>query len=138
MEKNTLNRLKLELESFKALVIANLIGAALTMAFTLLFSLDEIMPLISGEPLPMSGLPYLVLIIAGMAFAITWITRSAELMEEHDEITAGFGDFSDQIKRTGERMGLGLEDRPLGHEQHRADHEEQRSQDCSGADLSVH
>ncbi len=97
MEKNTLNRLKIELESFKALVIANLIGAALTMAFTMVFSIDEVMPLISGAPLTLSGLPYLVLIIAGMAFAITWITRSAELMGEHDEITKDF----DEIMKEG-------------------------------------
>ena len=98
MEKNTLNRLKIELESFKALVIANLVGAALTMAFTMAFSVDKIIPFITGGPLTPKELPYLVLIIAGMAFAITWITRSAELMGEHDEITK---DFDEILKEDG-------------------------------------
>jgi len=96
MEKNTLSRLKIELESFKALVIANLVGAALTMAFAIVFSIDEVMPLITGAPLTMRGLPYLALIIAGMAFAVTWITRSAELMGEHDEITKDFDQVMDE------------------------------------------
>ncbi len=99
MEKNTLNRLKIELESFKALVIANLVGAALAMAFAIVFSIDEVMPLISGAPLTMRGLPYLALIIAGMAFAITWITRSAELRGEHDDIT---NDFDEILKEGGD------------------------------------
>lgn len=96
MEKNTLSRLKIELESFKALVIANLVGAALTMAFAIVFSIDEVMPLFSGAPLAVSGLPYLALIIAGMAFAVTWITRSAELMGEHDEITKDLDEVLDE------------------------------------------
>ena len=96
MEKNILSRLKIELESFKALVIANLVGAALTMAFAIVFSIDEVMPLITGAPLPVSGLPYLALIIAGMVFAVTWIIRSAELMGEHDEITKDLDQVMDE------------------------------------------
>jgi hypothetical protein len=99
MEKNTLSRLKIELESFKALVIANLVGAALTMAFAIVFSIDEVTPMITGAPLTMRGLPYLALIIAGMAFAVTWITRSADLMGEHDEITK---DFDEILKEGGD------------------------------------
>ena len=99
MEKNTLNRLKIELESFKGLVIANLIGAALTIGFTMAFSVDKIIPFITGGPLTLSELPYLVLIISGMVFAIKWITRSAELMGEHDEITK---DFDEILKDNGD------------------------------------
>jgi hypothetical protein len=32
------------------------------------------------------ALPYLGIIVVGFAFAISWIVRSAELMDEHDDI----------------------------------------------------
>lgn len=87
MEKNTLTRLKLELESFKLLATANMIGAALTLAFSIAYGFTEIIPFIIGGPLQRSQIPYLMLVISGFATAIAWITRSAELMGEHDEIT---------------------------------------------------
>ena len=86
MEKNTLNRLKIELESFKLLVSANMIGAALTLAFSMAFGIEKVIPFITGGPLTSGQLPYFLLIISGFATAISWITRSAELMEEHDII----------------------------------------------------
>ncbi len=87
MEQNTLNRLKLELESFKGLVIANLLGAALTLAFSMAFGIGDVLPFIMGGPIYAHQLPYVALIVGGFAFTINWITRSAELMEEHEEIT---------------------------------------------------
>ncbi|MCK5670221.1 hypothetical protein KAI10_02465, partial [Candidatus Bathyarchaeota archaeon] len=87
MEINSLTRLKIELESFKLLVTSNLIGAALTLAFSITYGVTNLLPLISGEPIEPSQLPYILIIISGFATAISWITRSAELMEEHDEIT---------------------------------------------------
>ena len=87
MEINSLTRLKIELESFKLLVTSNLIGAALTRAFSITYGVTNLLPLISGEPIEPSQLPYILIIISGFATAISWITRSAELMEEHDEIT---------------------------------------------------
>ena len=86
MEKNTLNRLKIELESFKILVSANMIGAALTLAFSMAFGIEKVIPFITGGPLTPGQLPYFLIIISGFATAISWITRSAELMEEHDII----------------------------------------------------
>ena len=99
MEKNTLNRLKIELESFKALVIANLIGAALTLAFAMAFGVDKVIPFITGGPLTPGQIPYVILIAAGFVVAITWITRSAELMGEHDEITK---DYDEILKEYGD------------------------------------
>ena len=69
MEKNTLNRLKIELESFKALVIANLIGAALTLAFAMAFGVDKVIPFITGEPLTPGQIPYVIMIAAGFVVA---------------------------------------------------------------------
>ena len=86
MEKNTLNRLKIELESFKILVSANMIGAALTLAFSMAFGIEKVIPFITGGPLTPGQLPYFLLIISGFATVISWITSSAELMEEHDII----------------------------------------------------
>ena len=77
MEKNTLSRLKIELESFKGLVIANLVGAALTIAFAIAFGVDKVIPFITGGPLTPGQLPYAMLIVSGFVVAISWITRSA-------------------------------------------------------------
>ena len=86
MEINTLERLKRELESFKLLTTANMVGAALTVAYSIAFGFTKIIPLITGGPLDADYLPYLLVVISGFALAISWITRSAELMGEHDEI----------------------------------------------------
>jgi len=103
MEKNTLNRLKIELESFKGLVIANLIGAALTLAFAIAFGVDKVIPFIAGGPLTPSQMPYIMLIVSGFVVAISWITRSADLMGEHDEITK---DFDEILKEGGNDEAL--------------------------------
>jgi hypothetical protein len=86
MEINTLERLKRELESFKLLTTANMVGAALTLAYSIAFGFTKIIPFITGGPLEADYLPYLLVVIAGFATAISWITRSAELMGNHDEI----------------------------------------------------
>ena len=86
MEKTTLTRLKLELESFKLLVTANMVGAALTLAFSIAYGITKVIPFITGGPLEPYQIPYLMVIISGFATAISWITRSAELMDEHDDI----------------------------------------------------
>ena len=86
MEINTLERLKRELESFKLLTTANMVGAALTVAYSIAFGFFKIIPLFTGGPLGADYLPYLLVVIAGFALAISWITRSAELMGKHDEL----------------------------------------------------
>lgn len=93
MEKSALTRLKIELESFKTLTVANFIGAAFTLAFTVAYGFTEIIPFITGEPLQASQIPYMVVVVSGFATAIAWITRSAELMEEHDEIIKDLDDI---------------------------------------------
>lgn len=98
MEKNTLTKLKIELESFKALVIANLIGAALTLAFAISFGITKITPFITGRPLEPYQIPYVMVIVSGFVVAITWITRSAELMGEHDEITKDFDELVEEYE----------------------------------------
>lgn len=99
MEKNTLNRLKIELESFKGLVIANLVGAALTLAFTMAFGVEKVIPFITGGPLTPGQIPYVMLIVSGFVVAISWIAGSADLMGEHDEITK---DFDEILKEGGD------------------------------------
>ena len=86
MEITTIIRLKVELESFKLLVTANLIGAAMTLAFAISYGFTEILPIFTGQMIQPEQLPYLLVVISGFATAISWITRSAELMEEHDDI----------------------------------------------------
>ena len=106
MEKTTLTRLKIELESFKLLATANMIGAALTLAFTIAYGFTEILPFITGAPLQVDQIPYLMIVISGFATAIAWITRSAELMGEHDEITQ---DLDTIIKSNLDEDSLGEE-----------------------------
>ena len=98
MEINTLKRLKIELESFKLLTTANMVGAALTLAYSITFGFTKIIPLITGGPLDADYLPYLLVVIAGFALAISWITRSAELMGNHDEIVKELGKIISESK----------------------------------------
>ncbi len=86
MEINILERLKRELESFKLLATANMVGAALTLAYSIAFGFDKILPFITGGPLDADYLPYLLVVISGFALAISWITRSTEIMGNRDEI----------------------------------------------------
>ncbi len=102
MEKTTLTRLKLELESFKILVTANMVGAALILAFSIAFGITKVFPFITGGPLEPDQIPYLMVIISGFATAISWITRSAELMEEHDEIIKDLNIVIEDYKESGE------------------------------------
>lgn len=89
METKTLNRLKLEINSFKGLIIANLLGAGLSLAFSLAYGVNKLVPMVAEGKLEPMGLPYLGIIVIGFAFAISWIVRSAELMDEHDDIVEG-------------------------------------------------
>ena len=86
MEINALERLKTELASFKLVTTASMIGAALTFAYSITLGFIKVIPFITGGPIEADHLPYLLVVISGFATAISWITRSAELMGEHDEI----------------------------------------------------
>lgn len=86
METRAFNRLKREMNSFKGLIIANLLGAALSLAFSLAYGVNKLIPLFVEGKLEIMGLPYLGIVILGFVFAISWITKSAGLMDEHDEI----------------------------------------------------
>jgi len=86
MEQTTLNRIKLEMQSFKGLIITNLIGAAFALAFSMAYGVPEIIPLLVEGTFDASQIPYLMLIAFGFVVAIGWITRSAELMDVHDDL----------------------------------------------------
>jgi len=100
MEINALQRLKVELESFKLVTTANMVGAALTLAYSIAFGSTKIIPLITGSPLEAAHLPYLLVVGSGFATAISWITRSAELMGEHDEIVEELDEVIIESKST--------------------------------------
>jgi hypothetical protein len=74
------------MHSFKGLIITNLIGAGFTLAFSIAYGVPKIIPLLTQRTFDGSQIPYLILIIFGFVVAISWITRSAELMDEHDDI----------------------------------------------------
>jgi hypothetical protein len=86
MEQTTLNRVKIELQSFKGLVISNLIGGALALAFSLAYAVPKLIPLLVEGTLSIEQIPYLGLTFIGFVVGINWIARSAELMDEHDDI----------------------------------------------------
>lgn len=94
MEQSTFNRVKLEIQSFKGLIITNLIGAALALAFSIAYGVPKIIPLITEGSISVAQLPYLFIILLGFVVAITWISRSAELMDEHDEIAEKLEELS--------------------------------------------
>ncbi len=86
MEQTTLNRIKIELQSFKGLVIANLIGGAFAIAFSMAYGMPKVTPFLVEGVIKIEQLPYIGLIIVGFVVAINWIIKSAELMSEHEEI----------------------------------------------------
>ena len=86
MEQTTLNRIKLEMQSFKGLIITNLIGAAFAIAFSIAYGMPKITPLLTEGVFEISQIAYLGIIVAGFAIAISWIAKSAELMDEHDDL----------------------------------------------------
>ena len=86
MEQTTFKRITLEMQSFKGLIITNLIGGAFTIAFSISYAIPKLIPLIEGGALRVEQLPYIGVIASGFVAAINWITKSAELMGEHDEI----------------------------------------------------
>ena len=94
MEQTTLNRVKIELQSFKGLVISNLIGGGLSLAFSLAYGVPKLIPLLVEGAFSVGQLPYLGLIFVGFVVAINWIIRSAELMDEHDDIVQDLEDLS--------------------------------------------
>ena len=99
MEQTTLNRIKLEMHSFKGLIITNLIGAAFALAFSMAYGVPEIIPLLVEGTFEGSQIPYLMLIAFGFVVAIGWITRSAELMDVHDDLVTeleGLGPEDDE------------------------------------------
>jgi hypothetical protein len=100
MEINALHRLKVELESFKLVTTSNMVGAALTLAYSIAFGFTKIIPFITGSPLEAVHLPYLLVVGSGFATAISWITRSAELMGEHDEIVKELDEIIIESKST--------------------------------------
>lgn len=86
MEQTTLNRIKIEIQSFKGLIITNLLGAGLALAFTIAYGVPKVIPLLVEGIFEINQLPYLGLMVTGFVVAINWIIRSAELMDEHDDI----------------------------------------------------
>ena len=107
MEINTLERLKTELTSFKLVTTASMIGAAITFAYSVALGITKVVPFITGGPLEAQHLPYLLVVISGFAIAISWVTRSAELMGEHDGIVKELDRVIDESKSTtGDRMDL--------------------------------
>jgi hypothetical protein len=94
MEQTTLNRIKFEIQSFKGLIITNFIGAALTIAFSVAFAVPKLMPLLVEGVFELQMIPYLALAVVGLAVAITWITRGAELMDGHDDIVTELEEVS--------------------------------------------
>ena len=113
LEINTLVQLKRELESFKLLTTANMVGAAVTIAYSITILLTNIIPLITGNQFEPIHLPYLLIVISGFATAISWITRSARLNEEHDEIIKELTNIINEIKSNTSRK-YDIDEKALG------------------------
>jgi hypothetical protein len=94
MEQTTLNRIKLEIQSFKGLIITNFIGAAFTIAFSVAYAVPKLIPLMVEGVFELQMIPYLALAIVGFAVAINWITRGAELLDGHDDIVTELEEVS--------------------------------------------
>ncbi|MBN2336667.1 hypothetical protein JXL21_14005 [Candidatus Bathyarchaeota archaeon] len=93
MESRTIERFSTEIKSFNALIIANLVGAALALAFSISLGVTHIVGLFQGGSFEAVTLLYVAVTVAGFAFAINWISNAAELMD-------GYGDITDSFEKT--------------------------------------
>ena len=99
MEKNSLNRLKGELDSFMILEFANKAGITITLAFAIAFGIERVNQYITGGPMTPDQTLLLMLSVSGFVTVISWITRSSKLMESHGEIKK---DLDEIIKNKGD------------------------------------
>ena len=86
MEISILSQLRSELESFNLVITANLVGAAAAIAYIIAHTLVIFIPIITGSAFNFQYLPYLIVIICGLATAFTWRIRNTELMDEYNQI----------------------------------------------------
>ncbi len=94
MENETFEKFERETRSFAALVILNIVGAALAMAFGVSWIVNNLLPLASGQPFNVLQLWYAGLGLFGFVFAIRWLVPCAETF-------SGIDDMIDGRKREG-------------------------------------
>lgn len=86
MENETFRKFKRETRSFAALVILNIVGAGLAMAFSVSWIVNNLLPLASGQPFNFTQLVYAGLGLFGFVFAIGWLVPCAETFDGVDDL----------------------------------------------------
>ncbi len=86
MENDTFERFNREMRSFFALIILNIVGAGLGMAFGVAWGVGNVQPLFAGHPIEILNVAIAGLALAGCAFAISWLIKSAEVFDGFDEL----------------------------------------------------
>jgi hypothetical protein len=89
MENETFEKLERETRSFAALVILNIVGAALAMAFSVSWIVNNLLPLASGQTVNLMQIVYGGLGFLGFVFAIRWLIPCAETFDGVDDMIDG-------------------------------------------------
>ena len=98
MENETFERFNREMRSFFALIILNIVGAGLGMAFGVAWCVGNVQPLFAGQPVQILNVAMAGLALAGCAVAISWLTKSAEVFD-------GFDDLKDEVGKEDVKAG---------------------------------
>lgn len=89
MESETFEKLERETRSFAALVILNIVGAGLAMAFGVFWIVNNLLPLASGQMVNLMQIVYGGLGLLGFVFAIRWLIPCAETFDGVDDMIDG-------------------------------------------------
>lgn len=100
MENDTFERFNREMRSFFALIILNIVGAGLGMAFGVAWGVGNVQPIFAGQPIEILNLGIAGLALAGCAFAISWLVKSAEVFDGFDELK----DEVSNVKASGDAL----------------------------------
>ena len=104
MENETFERFNREMRSFFALIILNIVGAGLGMAFGVAWCVGNVQPLFAGQPIQILNVATAGLAIAGCAVAISWLVKSAEVLDGFDDLKDGSSREADTGDALTERI----------------------------------
>jgi len=89
MENESFDKFERETKSFAALVILNIVGVALAMAFGVSWVVNNLLPLASGQPFDLYQLIYTGLGLSAFVLAIRWLVPCAETFRDINDVMHG-------------------------------------------------
>ena len=89
MEKDTFERFNREMRSFFVLIILNIVGAGIAMAYGVTLGVTNITSLIAQQQIQLQQVAITGFALIGCIIAIRWLINSAELLDIFDDLREG-------------------------------------------------